>query len=89
MRRRQWAEHLHQANLLSLTASATNVALTTNGWTNFFRGLANDGVQAPAMAKYLTGTLGLKKICVIQDNSDYGVGLAGYVISRPSGPSRT
>ena len=29
---------LHQANLLSLTASATNVALTTNGWTNFFRG---------------------------------------------------
>ena len=71
---------LHQANLLSLTASATNVALTTNGWTNFFRGLANDGVQGPAVAKYLTGTLGLKKICVIQDNSDYGVGLAQIVI---------
>jgi branched-chain amino acid transport system substrate-binding protein len=28
-----------QANLLSLTASATRVSLTTNGWTNFFRGL--------------------------------------------------
>ena len=70
----------HQANLLSLTASATNPALTTNGWTNFFRGLANDGVQGPAVANYLKDTAGFKKICVIQDNSDYGVGLAQIVI---------
>ena len=50
--------------------------MTTNGWTNFFRGLANDAVQGPAVAKYLADTLGYKKVCVIQDNSDYGVGLA-------------
>ncbi len=68
-----------QAGLLSLTASATNVALTTNGWTNFFRGLANDGVQGPAVANYLTKTLGFKKVCVVQDNTDYGVGLAEVV----------
>jgi branched-chain amino acid transport system substrate-binding protein len=66
----------HQANLLSLTASATNPALTTNGWTNFFRGLANDAVQGPAVAKYMVATAGFKKVCVIQDDSDYGVGLA-------------
>jgi branched-chain amino acid transport system substrate-binding protein len=71
----------NQAGLLSLTASATNVALTTNGWTNFFRGLANDGVQGPAVAHYLVDTLAFKKICVIQDNSDYGVGLAEVVTS--------
>jgi branched-chain amino acid transport system substrate-binding protein len=70
---------LHQANLLSLTPSATNVLLTTNGWTNFFRGLANDGVQGPAVANYIKDTVGLKKVCVIQDNSDYGVGLAQIV----------
>ena len=69
-----------QADLLSLTASATRVTLTTNGWTNFFRGLANDGVQGPAAANYLTKTLGFKKICVIDDSSSYGAGLAEAVI---------
>ena len=69
-----------QAGLLSLTASATRLSLTTNGWTNFFRGLANDGVQGPAVASYLAKTLGYKKICVVDDNSSYGVGLAEEVI---------
>ncbi|MFF2557073.1 branched-chain amino acid ABC transporter substrate-binding protein [Nocardia sp. NPDC058058] len=64
------------AGLLSLTPSATNVSLTTNGWKTFFRGLGNDGVQGPAVAKYLAGTGKYKKICVVQDNSDYGTGLA-------------
>ncbi|GMA23902.1 hypothetical protein GCM10025864_16610 [Luteimicrobium album] len=69
----------HQANLLSLTASATNVDLTKNGWTNFFRGLANDGVQGPAVAHYLVDTKKFSKVCVVQDDSDYGVGLAKAV----------
>lgn len=64
------------ANLLSLTASATNPDLTKNGWKTFFRGLANDAVQGPAVAKYMTDTLGFKKVCVVEDNTDYGVGLA-------------
>jgi branched-chain amino acid transport system substrate-binding protein len=68
-----------QAGLLSLTASATNPDLTKNGWTNFFRGLANDAVQGPAVAAYMTKTLGYKKVCVVQDNSDYGAGLAQTV----------
>lgn len=71
----------NQAGLLSLTASATNPALTTNGWTNFFRGLANDAVQGPAVAKYMVNTLGYKKVCVVEDNSDYGAGLAKEINS--------
>lgn len=67
---------LSDAGLASLTSSATNATLTANGWTSFFRGLANDDVQGPSVAKYLTGTAGYKKICVVQDNSDYGTGLA-------------
>lgn len=65
-----------QARLTHITPSATNPALTKNGWTTFFRGLANDNVQGPAAAKFMTGKLGATKVCVIQDDSDYGIGLA-------------
>lgn len=69
----------NQAGLLSLTASATNPDLTTNGWTTFYRGLANDAIQGPAVAKYLVDTLGYAKVCVVADNSDYGIGLAEQI----------
>src|ERR1700712_2525728 len=68
-----------QAGLVSATASATNVTLSENGWKTFFRGLANDGGQGPSAANYLKNTLGYKKICVIDDSSDYGLGLAQAV----------
>lgn len=67
------------AGLLSLTASATNPDLVNNGWTNFFRGLANDAVQGPSVAAYLVNTLKFAKVCVVQDDSDYGVGLANQI----------
>ncbi|MFF0817645.1 branched-chain amino acid ABC transporter substrate-binding protein [Rhodococcus sp. NPDC003318] len=69
----------NQAGLPFLTASATNPTLTQNGWTTFFRGLGNDNSQGSVVAKYLTDTLDAKKVCVIQDDSDYGVGLAKVV----------
>ncbi|MGB5111779.1 MAG: branched-chain amino acid ABC transporter substrate-binding protein [Mycobacterium sp.] len=68
-----------QAGLVSTTASATNVTLSENGWKTFFRGLANDGVQGPSVANYLKNTLGHKKICVVDDSTDYGLGLATAV----------
>ena len=68
-----------QAGLVAMTASATNVTLSENGWKTFFRGLANDGVQGPAVANYLKNTLGYKKVCVVDDSTDYGLGLAQVV----------
>lgn len=68
-----------QAGLLSLSASATNPDLTANGWGTFYRGLANDAIQGPAVAKYLVDTLGYAKVCVVADNSDYGIGLAEQI----------
>jgi branched-chain amino acid transport system substrate-binding protein len=65
-----------QAGLVSATASATNVTLSENGWKTFFRGLANDGVQGPSVANYLKNTRNFKKICVVDDSTDYGLGLA-------------
>jgi branched-chain amino acid transport system substrate-binding protein len=68
-----------QAGLLSATASATNVTLSEQGWKTFFRGLANDGVQGPSVANYMKTTLGDKKVCVVDDSTDYGSGLAKAV----------
>ncbi|MFC9788925.1 branched-chain amino acid ABC transporter substrate-binding protein [Rhodococcus sp. NPDC127528] len=72
----------NQAGLPFLTASATNPTLTENGWSTFFRGLGNDNSQGTVVAKYLTGSLGAKKVCVVQDDSDYGVGLAKVVTAE-------
>ncbi len=74
-----------QAGLLAATASATNVALSEQGWTTFLRGLANDGVQGPAVANYMKTTLGDEKVCVVDDSTDYGAGLA-TVVRETLGP---
>ncbi|MGV1089217.1 MAG: branched-chain amino acid ABC transporter substrate-binding protein [Mycobacterium sp.] len=68
-----------QAGLVAVTPSATNVALSGEGWKTFFRGLSNDGVQGPSLANYLKNTLGVKKACVVDDSTDAGVGQAGAV----------
>jgi branched-chain amino acid transport system substrate-binding protein len=65
-----------QAGLVHITPSATNPTLTQQGWTTFFRALGNDNVQGPAAAKFITGKLKAAKVCVVQDDSDYGIGLA-------------
>lgn len=65
-----------QAGLPALSASATNPALSQNGWQTFFRGLANDAVQGPALASYIKDTMGAQSVCLIKDDSDYGKGLA-------------
>jgi branched-chain amino acid transport system substrate-binding protein len=68
-----------QAGLVATTASATNPTLSENGWKTFFRGLANDAVQGPAVANYMKNALGYKKVCVVDDSTDYGLGLATAV----------
>lgn len=65
-----------QKGLVHITPSATNPGLTKNGWKTFFRGLGNDSVQGPAAAKFATDTLKSKKVFLVQDDSDYGIGLA-------------
>jgi branched-chain amino acid transport system substrate-binding protein len=69
----------NQAGLVAATASATNVTLSEKGWKTFFRGLANDGVQGPSVANYMKNTLKYDKVCVVDDSTDYGLGLAQAV----------
>jgi branched-chain amino acid transport system substrate-binding protein len=71
-----------EAGLPSISPSATNVTITQQGWTTWHRLIGNDNAQGAADAKYLTGTVGAKKIFVIDDGQDYSKGLAGKVKSE-------
>lgn len=67
------------AGLIAATPSATSPTLAQNGWRTFFRGAASDAVQGPAVARYMSQTLGYQSVCVVDDSSDYGLGLATSV----------
>lgn len=67
------------AGLPSISASATNVKLTQNGWTTWHRVIGNDAAQGAADAKYISKTLKATKVFVINDGSTYGKGLATVV----------
>jgi branched-chain amino acid transport system substrate-binding protein len=71
-----------EAGLPSISPSATNVTITQQGWTTWHRVIGNDDAQGAADAKYLTGTVGAKKVFVIDDGQDYSKGLAGKVKSE-------
>jgi branched-chain amino acid transport system substrate-binding protein len=65
----------NQAGIVMISPSATNPALTQQGFENVFRVMAHDGKQGPAAAKFALTKLG-KKVAVIDDRSAYGQGLA-------------
>ncbi|WP_441248052.1 branched-chain amino acid ABC transporter substrate-binding protein [Kitasatospora sp. McL0602] len=70
-----------QAGLASVSASATNTSLTdpANGFKTFFRIVPPDSAQGTSAADYLVKKLGAKTVYLIDDKSDYGVGLAGNI----------
>jgi branched-chain amino acid transport system substrate-binding protein len=68
----------NEGGLPIITPSATNAALSKNGWKIFHRAVANDDLQGPAAAKFILGK-GAKKVAVIDDASEYGKGLADIV----------
>jgi branched-chain amino acid transport system substrate-binding protein len=68
-----------EAGLPSISPSATNVTITQQGWTTWHRVIGNDQAQGEADAKYLTETVGAKKVYVVDDAQDYSKGLANVV----------
>ncbi len=67
------------ANIVVMSPSATNPALTQSGdYPNFYRTIAADDAQAAKEVEFALDTLGLKKIAVIHDKGDYGKGLAEF-----------
>lgn len=68
-----------RAHLPVITASATNPTLAEQGWTTFHRVVGNDATQAPAAAAFLSQTLGVKRVAVVDDGGMYGKTLADLV----------
>ena len=68
-----------EAGIPNVSPSATNAQLAKNGWKFWHRVLANDDVQGPGAADFLAKTVGAKTVAVIDDQSDYGKGLADAV----------
>jgi len=65
-----------KANLLAVTPSATLPDLTDQGFPTFYRAVADDNAQGPPDAKYLINTVKAKSIYLVDDTTDYGVGLS-------------
>ncbi|MES2090768.1 MAG: branched-chain amino acid ABC transporter substrate-binding protein [Pseudomonadota bacterium] len=65
-----------QCGLPMVTPSATNPDLTTLGYKNVFRLLANDKALGAGLANYAAHTLKLKKVAIIDDRTAYGKGVS-------------
>ncbi|QEO09287.1 branched-chain amino acid ABC transporter substrate-binding protein [Protaetiibacter larvae] len=68
-----------EAGLVTVSMSATNPTLSENGWATFHRVVAPDSAQGPAAAALMTNTLGYTKVYLVDDSSDYGVGLGDQI----------
>jgi len=76
------AGSVYEKNSLSfITTSATNYSLSQKGWKGFFRLCANDKVQAQAASKFAFHDLGLRNLCMVHDETSYGLPL-GYEFKR-------
>ena len=76
---------LAAAGIIAASPSATMPALSSAGWHNFFRGVANEEDWPTASAMFLTRRLAVQKVCVV--NLDYDEFLlAGRQVTDLLGP---
>lgn len=68
-----------EAGLVTVSPSATDPSISTNGWKTFHRILGNDALQGPAVAKYIKDTVKPSKVFTIDDATDYGKALTTIV----------
>jgi len=70
------------ADLATVSPSATAPALAQQGWSNFFRVVADDNAQGPADAQYVHKVLKAKKVYAVDDASAYASGLVSAFDSQ-------
>lgn len=61
--------------IVVITPTASELSLTQRGYANFFRVNANDAVQARVDAQFLVEKLGARRVAVIHNDTEYGIGL--------------
>lgn len=70
------AEYYADAGIPAVSSSATRPDLTTKGYDSFLRAVPNDSAQGAGMAKYFKDNTDVESVVVVDDKTDYGVGLA-------------
>ena len=68
-----------KAGLVIISQSATNPALTEQGYRVMFRVCPRDDAQGPAAARFIVEELKARKVYLIDDKGTYGQGLADQV----------
>ena len=61
-----------QNKVVQLTPGSTADDITSPNHPYMFRNLMPNNAQGPAMAKYATEELGIKKVAILAENTDYG-----------------
>ncbi|MDR6595779.1 branched-chain amino acid ABC transporter substrate-binding protein [Saccharothrix longispora] len=80
---------LEENKIPSVSPSATNPGLASNGWTFWHRVVANDDDQGPGIAEFLVTAKSPKKAFVLSDDQEYSVGLAEAVAKSFEGKGVT
>ncbi|MEA2516339.1 MAG: branched-chain amino acid transport system substrate-binding protein [Actinomycetota bacterium] len=68
-----------QADVAFITPSATGANIDDQGYSTFFRAVADDAIQGQVAAQYIE-SLGPSTVAVVHDNQDYSKGLADAVL---------
>ena len=66
----------NEADLAMITPSATNPAITQQGFKNVFRTCATDDVQGAVAGEFVVKKIKKNKVAIIHDKTPYGQGLA-------------
>lgn len=72
---------LEKAKIPSVSPSATNPDLASNGWKYWHRMVANDADQGPGIVEFLVNAKKPKTAFVVSDDQEYSVGIADAVSS--------
>lgn len=75
-------DKLDQAGIPFITDSATDDALSQNGWTHWFRALGANSDMGPPAADYLVKVDGDATICAASDGTAYGLGLKDVAVTQ-------
>jgi branched-chain amino acid transport system substrate-binding protein len=68
--------------IVIITPTASEVALTHEGYRNFFRVNAANDLQAKTAAEYLVNKLGARKVAVLYNDDPYGIDLGKLTVSE-------
>lgn len=71
-----------EAGLVTVSPSATRADLTTKGYKSLLRAVPNDSSQGKGMATFFDKKTDAKKVMVVDDKTDYGVGLADVAVKE-------